>query len=275
LKGYDQAKRSLQPGYTNRVMMITDALANTGVINEKMIAAVGKHYDDKRIRLSGIGVGRAFNDGLLDRLTERGRGAYVFLGSEDEVDRIFGPEFVSLLETSAVDVHFRLHLPPSLRLDRFHGEESSTEKSDVQAIHYFANTSQLFLSDLVTRGDKIRPQDSIMLTIEYRDPETEKQRIEEVAFGLGEILGDAPNVQKARLLMQWADGLEELSRLPAHNGRAAGSWSDEEGYRICSRERTKLVSMAEGSTDPEVQRVIGLWDTYCSRFERPRNPVRR
>ena len=43
---------------------------------------MSRFYDSRRIRLSGVGVGSSFNDYLLDRLTERGKGAYVFLGSD-------------------------------------------------------------------------------------------------------------------------------------------------------------------------------------------------
>ena len=82
---------------------------------------------------------------LLDRLTERGKGAYVFLGSSAEVDAVFGPRFISLIETTALDVHFLLHLPNSLRMNVFYGEESSTVKEDVQAIHYFVCSVRISL----------------------------------------------------------------------------------------------------------------------------------
>lgn len=275
-RGYALADRSFQPGYSNRVMLITDALTNTGVVDPGMIAAVGKHYDDKRIRLSGIGVGRSFNDGLLDRLTERGRGAYVFLGSEAEVDKVMGERFTSLLETTAVDVHFRLHLPPSLRMKQFHGEESSTVKSDVQAIHYFANTSQLFLSELDARGKTLRPQDQIMLTIAYKDPETEQSLVQEKAFGIGEILGEARNVRKGRLLMRWADGLDAIAaRQERLGGPAWFDENDEASSRACDRGRVDLAALSSGLQDPEVRRVLDAWDAYCARYERPRSPVRR
>ena len=276
-RGYELANKSFQEGYSNRVVLITDALTNTGVTHTGVIAAVGKHYDDKRIRLSGIGVGRSFNDELLDRLTERGRGAYVFLGSEAEVDKVMGERFVSLLETTAVDVHFRLHLPPSLRMEQFHGEESSTVKQDVQAIHYSANTSQLFLADLIARGKTIRPQDQIMLTIEYKDPETEQELVEEVAYGVGEILGEAKNVRKGRLLMRWADGLDEIAARQEQLGRDAwfGDGQDEASAAACDRTRSELSAMAMGLQDAEVRRVLDLWESYCVRYERRRNPVRR
>ena len=276
-RGYELADKSFQEGYSNRVMLITDALTNTGVVNTGAIAAVGKHYDAKRIRLSGIGVGRSFNDNLLDQLTERGRGAYVFLGSESEVDKVMGERFVSLLETTAVDVRFRLHVPPSLRMEQFYGEESSTVKEDVQAIHYSANTSQLFLSDLIARGKTIRPQDQIMVTIEYKDPETEQALVEEVAFGVGAILGAAKNVQKGRLLMRWADGLDEIAARQEQLGGNAwfGDEQDEASAAACDRGRTELAALATGMQDSEVRRVLDLWESYCAQYERRRNPVRR
>jgi Ca-activated chloride channel family protein len=277
-KGYAVADASYQPTYNNRVLLVTDALANTGDTDPRTMAMISKYYDSRKIRLSGVGVGREFNDALLDKLTERGKGAYVFLGSEAEVDAVFGSRFISLLETTAMDVHFQLHLPPSLRMNVFYGEESSVVKEDVQAIHYFANTSQLFLSDLMARGGKLRPQDQIMLTIEYEDPETGTEMIEEQAFTLAEVLQeDAFNVRKGRLLIGWADRLAQLALRPQPSGRGVveGSWDDPDGWQACDTGRGELSAMAQGLSDPEANRVLGLWDKFCSRYERPRNPVRR
>jgi len=277
-RGYDIADRAYLPGYSNRVVMITDALTNTGVTDERMIAMISKYYEARKIRLSGVGVGREFNDALLDRLTERGKGAYLFLGSEAEVDAVFGKRFISLIETTALDVHFRLHLPKSLRMKVFYGEESSTVKEDVQAIHYFANTSQLFLSDLIARGRKLRPQDDVMLTIEYQDPESGEKRFEEYAFNLGRIQDDAYNVRKGRLIMAWIDLLAQMAARPVPSvyGSSTGSWEDAQGWNICREGSEELARLADGiQNNAEVRRVFDLWEKFCSRYERPRNPVRR
>ncbi len=276
--GYELADRSYQSTYSNRVVMITDAIVNTGVTDSQLISTVSKFYDDRRIRLSGVGVGRDFNDALLDKLTERGKGAYVFLGSEAEVDAVFGPRFTSLIETTALDVHFRLHLPPSLRMNTFYGEESSTFKEDVQAIHYFANTSQLFLSDLMAKGGQLRGQDSVMLTVEYEDPETGDERVEEYAFNLGEISEGAANVRKGRMIMHFVDGLAWMAarNQPSAWGRRDGSWDDADAWEACEAGREQLATMARGlDGDPEVRRVTELWDKYCARYSRPVDSNRR
>lgn len=276
-RGYQLADASYQADYTNRVVMITDALANTGVTDEHMISMIGEHYDARRIRLSGVGVGSEFNDELLDRLTERGRGAYLFLGSEAEVDAVFGDRFVSLIETVANDVHFQLHLPPSLRMNVFYGEESSTVKEDVQAVHYFAGTGQLFLSDLMAKGGQLRSQDDIMLTIEYEHPETGRARVEEYAFNLGEIAESTRNVRKGRLVMSFIDGVHDLARRqPERMGYAAGTWLDPDAESQCELGRESLAEQGRGlEADPEVRRVQALWDKYCDRYERTQKSIRR
>jgi len=276
-KGYALADQSYQAAYTNRVLLITDALANTGVTDPELMAMVSAHYDQRRIRLSGVGVGREFNDGLLDRLTERGKGAYVFLGSPAEVDAVFGARFVSLIETTANDVHFKLQLPPSLRMNVFYGEESSTVKEDVQAIHYFAGTSQLFLSDLMSRTPNLRSADSVMLSIEYDQPETGAKQFEDFAFNLGEISGSAELVKKGRLVMSFIDGLADTVRSsPDRSDFHVGGWLDATAAEQCTRGHASLAEQSHQlGPDPEVARVIALWDKYCSRYEPARSPVHR
>jgi hypothetical protein len=163
-------------------------------------------------------------------------------------------------------------------LNVFYGEESSTVKADVQEIHYFANTSQLFLSDLMARGGEIRGQDQVMLSIEYQDPETGQALQEEYAFELAELMRRSKNVKKARVIMAWIDMLAELAARPAPLvfGRKEGSWQDADGWQRCEEGRAELDRLsADVSYDNEVRRVKSLFDKYCARYDRPRNPVRR
>src|SRR5690606_8314211 len=61
-RGYELADRAYQPTYNNRVVLVTDALANTGNTDPRTMAMVAKYYDERKIRLSGVGVGTEFND---------------------------------------------------------------------------------------------------------------------------------------------------------------------------------------------------------------------
>jgi hypothetical protein len=186
------------------MLLITDALLNTGDINPDTVSQIGKAYEESGIRLTGVGVGRDFNDAFLNKLTEKGHGSYVYLGSEAVVDRIFGDGFLSLTQTLAHDVQFALDLPDSLAMSRFYGEEASTQASDIQPIDYQAGTSQLFLQDLKIREHQ--PTDPLKLTIRWKDPVSGADRSQVWSGTLGEMLGaNAKNVWKGRALMAWAD----------------------------------------------------------------------
>lgn len=189
-----------------RVMLITDAQLNVGNVDADLFSEIGSQLETSGIRLTGIGVGRDFRDDVLNKLTEKGKGAYVYLGSEAVVDRVFGSGFNSLTQTVAHDVRFSIQLPQSLALQRFYGEEVSTDAADIQPIHYYAGTSQVFLQDLHIGPDGLVLDDPLTLNIAWTDAESHAPRTLELTTTVGALLdGDPVNVRKGQALMKFSD----------------------------------------------------------------------
>ncbi|MBN2800331.1 MAG: VWA domain-containing protein [Deltaproteobacteria bacterium] len=252
-EGYRLADARHEQGREQRVMLITDAQMNTGNVDEHLVSEVARHFEEHEIRLTGVGVGRDFRDDVLDRLTEKGKGAYVYLGSEAVVDRIFGAGFQSLTQTLAHDVHFALDLPDSLAMERFYGEEVSTVKEDVQPIHYYAGTSQVFLQDLKVNPQTIKPTDPVTMHITWTDPTTGEPGEQTVAWRLGELV-EAPsaNLDKARALMAWTDVLMAKATRQDPCGAPLTTFSE------------RASKVAE---DPEIAYVSGLVTGLCPRYQ--------
>ena len=118
-------------------------------------------------------------------------------------------------------------------------QQASTRREEVQAIHYFANTSQLFLSDLQAWRGMLRPQDEIMFEVDYEHAESGQPMIEQFTFRVGDILGSRRNLDKARLIMDWVDGIGALATLPVPDGwkSAPGTWADQVGAQLCQAGR--------------------------------------
>jgi Ca-activated chloride channel homolog len=255
---YDVQKRHTGThGRNRRVMVITDALMNTGDVDPNTVSEIGRAYDTDGIRLTGVGVGRQFDDKVLDMLTEKGKGAYVFLGSDAVVDRVFGSSgFDQLVQTIAHDVHFALKLPDSLAMERFYGEESSTVKEDVQPIHYASGTTQLFLQDLVIKDGRPVKGDAVELEITYRDATTGEPEVRRFRTTVGAMLSADPhNVRKGLALMAWTDMLTE---------QAMGGDPCRDPLARYAARAAKLPS------DAEVAFVNGLVQDRCGAFELPR-----
>jgi Ca-activated chloride channel family protein len=248
--GYALANKGATKGRNDRVLLLSDALLNTGDVNPNTVSEIGRAYEQRGVRLSAVGVGRDFNDKVLDMLTEKGKGAYVYLGSESVVDRIFGTGFDSLVQTIAHDVHFSVDLPESLAMERFYGEEASTNKADVQPIHYYAGTKQLFLQDVHVREGQVRPSDVVTFHVEYTDALTGKARTQSWASSVGSLMAsDDHNLVKGRALMAWSD--LQLAKATGQGGcgEAFSVWQDR-------------ASAVEG--DAEIAWLDGLTSPRCS-----------
>ena len=258
-EGYRIANARTDAGDRNRrMLLISDALLNTGEVDTDVVSEIGKSFDASGIRLSAVGVGRDFNDKVLDQLSEKGKGAYVYLGSEAVVDRIFGPGFDSLTSTIAHDVHFALDLPDSLAMERFYGEESSTVKADVQPIDYYAGTTQLFLQDLKVKNG-IVANDPVKLTVEWSDVNSGKARSQVFTSTVGRLIAaDSRNLHKGRALMAWTDLIVSKSLGANPCGEPFSTWEDRVG--------------ALGD-DAEIAWLDGLTAPLCGRTPATVKPV--
>ncbi len=227
-EGYRVAKAHGEvDGRNRRMLLISDALLNTGEVNTDVVSEIGKSYESAGIRLSAVGVGRDFNDKVLDQLSEKGKGAYVYLGSEAVVDRIFGAGFDSLVQTVAHDVHFSLDLPPSLAIEKFYGEESSTRKEDVQPINYYAGTTQLFVQDLKMSGTRPVRGEAVKVTAEWSDVNTGAARTQTFTASVADLLdADPRNLHKGRALLAWSDMIMTRSLGGDPCGAPYSTWSE-------------------------------------------------
>lgn len=203
---YRVARERPTKGRDARVLVVTDAQLTAGDLNPSRVTDIARAFDETGIRLAAVGVGHDFDDTVLQGLTEKGRGAYVYVGSEKVVDRVFGSGFDALVHVVADDARFTLDLPDSLGMARFYGEEASTVAADVQPVSFYAGTTQVFLQDLAVAPDGLRKSDPLVLDLAWKDPVTGRERSQRWQGTVGDALAaDPANVTKARALMAWTD----------------------------------------------------------------------
>ncbi len=260
-EGYRIASARTGPemvGRSPRVVLITDALVNEGQLDPDILAQIGAAYEESDVRLTGVGVGREFSDAVLDKLTEKGHGPYLYLGSEAVVDRFFGQGFLSMTHTLAHDVRFSVDLPDSLAQEKFYGEESSTVESDIQPINYQSGNAQLFLQDLLVRGGLSAVGDEIAFRIRWKDPVTEEAKEQRVVTTVAEALKQSPAaIQKARALMAWTD----MAAAYAGRGDACGAL-----YTVWQERLKPVGEEAEmGWLDGLTQKVCGSSGAWSRR----------
>ena len=119
--GYHVAAQNFDKKRANRVILLTDGIANRGVTNESQIAKASKEFNDKGIGLSTIGIGNNFNQRLLRELAEAGNGAIHFVADASDIRKVFVDEFDSLLSPAAAKVCLTIRVREGEKLPKIYG----------------------------------------------------------------------------------------------------------------------------------------------------------
>jgi hypothetical protein len=119
--GYREARKNLKPDATNRVILLTDGIANMGVTDPQQIVKESLTFNDDGIDLSTIGVGLELDKDLLRTLAKGGRGLFHFVADSQDIEKVFVKELQSLISPVARNVQVEINYDPGLELEHLYG----------------------------------------------------------------------------------------------------------------------------------------------------------
>ncbi|MFC7220117.1 VWA domain-containing protein [Streptomyces polyrhachis] len=112
--GYAEAVESRRTGATNRVVLLSDALANTGETDaDAILERIGSARRDHGITLFGVGVGSDYGDELMERLTNRGDGHTSYVSDLDQARRVFVEQLPRNITLRARDAKAQVRFDPA------------------------------------------------------------------------------------------------------------------------------------------------------------------
>ncbi|HYE16703.1 MAG TPA: VWA domain-containing protein [Pyrinomonadaceae bacterium] len=103
-----QVSEHLDSGAINRVLLITDGLANVGLTNNDEIVSQAKGLFERGVSTSTVGIGADFNEGLLMPMASAGGGNAWHVAEAHDMQRIFAVELEGLLAQFAHNVSLGL-----------------------------------------------------------------------------------------------------------------------------------------------------------------------
>lgn len=102
-RGYELSRDSFRPDATNRVIILSDGLANTGTTDAETLLRRIKDEADKEISLLGVGVGSRYGDELMEQLTNQGDGFVVYISEQRQARDLFVRRLPANLSVRAYD----------------------------------------------------------------------------------------------------------------------------------------------------------------------------
>jgi uncharacterized protein YegL len=222
---------------TRRVILLTDGLANVGILDPRMLARHAGELRRRGFATTTVGVGQDFDEGLLSAMAEAGGGNFQYVASPDGLRTFFSQELQELLTVVATGLAVTLVMPPGVDAELVSAFPFETRGSALDvAIGELAAGDEIDLVFTVRAGDgnagDLLP---VGVTACWTDPRADARR--EINATLDPLRrAEAPEVTAAT-----RDDLvvERSARQRASAERRAGLELDRAGRYAESRARMR------------------------------------
>ncbi|MEW6412624.1 MAG: VWA domain-containing protein [Candidatus Zixiibacteriota bacterium] len=104
MEGVNEVFYSMSDGGIDRVLLLSDGLANRGVTDHNRIMRMVRDARRKGITISTIGLGLDYNEDLMQMIAQHGGGNYYFVEHPNQMRDIFAQEMGTIFATVASDV---------------------------------------------------------------------------------------------------------------------------------------------------------------------------
>ncbi len=114
-KGAQEVRKFKSPGRVNRVVLLSDGLANVGPSSPAELGALGSALGREGIGVSTIGLGLDYNEDLMTQLAMKSEGNHLFARNTSDLIRGFDMEFSVGLAVVAKDVVVEIKCAEGIR----------------------------------------------------------------------------------------------------------------------------------------------------------------
>jgi Ca-activated chloride channel homolog len=111
--GYRVARDGYRREATNRVILLSDGLANVGNTSADPILEQIREEAAKKISLLGVGVGSEYGDELMERLADEGDGFVTYVSELAQARQLFVSRLPAALTVRALDAKVQVTFDPS------------------------------------------------------------------------------------------------------------------------------------------------------------------
>ncbi|MGE5830760.1 MAG: YfbK domain-containing protein [Micromonosporaceae bacterium] len=216
--GYQVARAGFIPDATNRVILLSDGLANVGNTQAEPILRQIREEAAKKIALLGVGVGSEYGDALMERLADEGDGFVTYVSEREQARQLFVHRLPATLTIRALDAKVQVTFDPttvaSYRLIGY--DDRALAASDFRNDHVDGgevgpghSVTALYLVQLRARAGLTGP--IAEARVHWFDPDTrepyERAATIDVEDLAGDFAGGSPRLQVCYVAAYFAEQL--------------------------------------------------------------------
>ena len=103
-KGAEEVKKFFEKGQVNRVILLSDGLANVGPSSPEELETLGRKLGGEGVCVTTLGLGEGYDEDLMQKLAQASDGNHFFVTSEEKLVEVFDEEFKTATKVVASEV---------------------------------------------------------------------------------------------------------------------------------------------------------------------------
>jgi len=132
-KGAEEVRKFLDRTRVNRVILLSDGLANVGPDTPGALGELGSSLFKEGISVTTLGLGLGYNEDLMSQLAQRSDGNHAFVEHSKDLVKIFNYEFGDVLSVVAQEVVVTIICSNGIRPVRVLGRQAAIAGQKVVA----------------------------------------------------------------------------------------------------------------------------------------------
>ena len=138
-KGAQELRKFIDRNRVNRVVLLSDGLANVGPSSPHELGQLGASLIKEGISVTTIGLGMGYNEDLMAKLAFKSDGNHYFAENATDLARVFDKELGDVLTVVAQEIVVTIECAPGIRPVRVLGREA-----DITGQAVIAKLNQLY-----------------------------------------------------------------------------------------------------------------------------------
>lgn len=143
-KGTDEMRKFLSENRVNRLVLLSDGLANVGPATPAELGSLGTSLIKENISVTTIGLGLGYNEDLMTQLAYNSDGSHYFSENASDLAKAFDSEFGRALSVVAQEVQIQIDCFPGIHPIRLLGRDGDI----------YGQTASVFVNHLYTKHEK-------------------------------------------------------------------------------------------------------------------------
>ena len=153
--GAKQVRRNLDREFVNRIVLLSDGLANVGPSRPGDLASLGSELRREGISVTTIGLGDDYNEDLMTALAEASNANYYYVRDAEKLPGIFAEELGAARTLVARGVTIRITVPDGVRIQEIIGLPEIVcrgRSADIALPEYFGGDKRRFLARCIVES---------------------------------------------------------------------------------------------------------------------------